>query len=111
MVDRTEEINLKDQEVYIFWRYDVYPYLLWDKAEKSRKTISLDIQYYSPNYQMWVIPHFVKEGIEAQRLTFELSELTFKRNKKLDKVVKKFNSELERIGQKYGESIIRSSTS
>lgn len=53
----------KNEKSFAFWKYDMFPYLLWGEIdEKETKKIDGKIHYYIPSHQGYIRPQFSLGG-------------------------------------------------
>jgi hypothetical protein len=66
----------KSEKVFAFWKYDMFPYLLYGEIdEKETKKIDGKIHYYVPSYQGYVKPSFSLAGKEGEKMCESLQSL------------------------------------
>ncbi len=86
-------VGLSESNLYAFWKYDQFPYLLGGKVTRINDIGKVETEEFGKNY--WFSPiKFLPED-SAKKLLLKLKELEEKRRQDMEKLYKKFNVELK----------------
>ena len=69
---KLEEKDVTPDHVFVFWSYDMYPYMLGALTDMTKRQGS---KYYVPAYQGSVRPFAVLDGLAGWRLMRDLEQM------------------------------------
>lgn len=76
--------------LYVFWKYDLFPYVLGSAATKMKD----DGRVYVPNYQGWVRPVKIVPIEEGERISKQIQGIEKERKEEEIKFQKKWDEKI-----------------
>lgn len=95
---------MKKQKLIAFWKYDLYPYLLWGEIDTKffPKLWKNKLTYYIPSYQSYMAPVFILEGKAGEIMGNYLERLMQDKRNAIKKIDEEYKEHLKRVLKENG---------
>lgn len=89
----------KKSKLIAFWKYDLYPYLLWGEIDTKfpPKLWKNKLTYYIPSYQSYMAPVFIMEGEDGEIMGNYLYRLKQDKCNAIQKINDEYKNHLKRV--------------
>jgi hypothetical protein len=89
----------RKQKFVAFWKYDLYPYLLWGEIDLKfpPKLWKNRLTYYVPTYQSYMAPVFILEGKDGDVLCNYLERLRQDKRNAIKRIDEEYKEHLKRV--------------